>query len=305
MFHIIIEKACLQGTKNNQIMTILSAETSNLIRTTLSIEDELNLLLNLIKTLSLKRYHNTFFVKYQTLQRAYSISEFVWAYCYNPCFANKLISKIEERVPDYKQYLSILARANKKINVDNVFLEWNDAATELEKDDAEYPIAHSAENSSIWDRNSIKVSAVDGDIWNGLVFDRDILENIDSIQIELETVNSKGMQWGRVYEWSGDDIAAGCRSLYENTDEDVEEGEDLFLFAPFKHPLILRGVGLECIVSIHLLDGSKIKEDDVKLIFGVCNTHFCDWLSNEKFKLELAYGDKYIIDIANEAIDHP
>jgi len=285
-------------------MPILSAKTSNLIRTSLSVDDEFELLLNLIKTLSLKRYADAFFVKYKTLQRAYSIREFVWAYCYNPSFADRLIVRLEERVPDYKQYLSILARANKKIHIDNIFLEWNDAATELEKPDNIHPITYSVENSSIWTKNSIKVTSVDGDLWNGVVFASDILANIDTVQIELETTNSKGMQWGRVYEWSGDDIVASCKSIYDGA-EQIEQEDDLFLFTPFKHPLILRGVDLKCVVSIHLYDGTKIDDDNVKLVFSVCSESFCDWLSNEKFKLELAYGDKYIVDIAHEAIDHP
>ncbi len=285
-------------------MSILSAENSNLIRTELSIKDELNILLKVVKSLSLKRYDDAFFVKHNTLHRAYSIQEFVWAHCYNPSYANSLIQKIEEAVPDYKKYLSILARANKKINIDNIFLEWNDASLELEKDTTN-PIRYNVENSSIWDKNTIKVTAVDGEIWNGLILTCDVLTNIDTLQVEIETVNSKGMQWGRVYEWSGNDIIKNSRSLYEGVQENVEQEDDLFLFTPFKHPLILHGVSLKCIVSIHLYDTTKIDDDCVKLVFGVCNESFCEWLSNEKFKLELAYGDKYIVDIAHEAIDHP
>lgn len=285
-------------------MVISAPKTSELIRTELSLQDELNILLNLVKTLSLKRYQDTFFVKYNTLQKTYTINEFVWAHCYNPCYANRLIERIQEIVPDYKKYLSILARANKKINVDNVFMEWNDAATELERPEFTHPIVYSIENSSMWSKNAIKATAVDGDLWNGVVCTQDVLANIDSIQIEISTVNSKGMQWGRVYEWSGREVVEKCKSLYEGIEE-VSPDEDLFLFTPFKHPLILRGVEIECIVSIQLYDGSKVDEDNTKLVFGVCNTPFCEWLSNEKFKLELAYGDKYIVDIAHESIDHP
>lgn len=282
-------------------MTVKSLNTDALIRTELSFSDELKYLINLAKTLSLRRYGDSFYIKRTGLKHTYTLQEFVWGHCQNPASANRLYEQLEKIVPDYKTYSLVLSRSNKKVNHTNVYETWEDAALALEENNSF--VEYSADTSSLWnDNNEIKLYCVDGDMWHGMLFTSNALANIDSFQVQVSTVDSKGMNWGRVYEWSGSDIVQNCRPLVDEEDKSMEFDE-YFIFTPFKHPLILKDITVDVILSVQFYNDNNVDEEEIRPIFGLCSEDFMKWLSDEKFKLELAYGDKYIIDVPEKTID--
>lgn len=267
------------------------------------VQNELKKLVSIANKQSLRRYGDFFYTKTNKLKQIRSIREFAWGYCSHPCYANTLAAELKKIIPDYKKFLSILARANKKIVGDNLYETWEEAMNVVEPltGICQYPIAHTIENSCMWTDRILRVTDVDGDIWNGILFTQSSLANLDTIQLQLDAKNSDGMDWGRIYEWSGKDVVTKCKHLLGENEIGTT---DWYLFTPFKHPLILKNVDLKLKISVHFFDGRKPTEEDIKTVFGVCSEQFCDWLSNEKFKLELGFGDKYIIDTTKECIDH-
>lgn len=277
--------------------------TTPTIRTELSFADELDYLIELTKSLGLKRYGDSLYIKKSgnPLKHTFTLKEFVWGHCQNPCIANRLYEEIDKCLDDCKRYLSILARANKKVGYENLYETVEDCLYDTPENHINYTI----ETSQEWNNNTILAESNGADIWNGFIFTDKVLARMESLQIQLNTKDSVGVEWGRVYEWSGNEIVQNCRSLFEDNDEyDENSGEtDWYIFTPFKHPLILKNVDVQTIVTVQFYSSYEVDSEDIKLIFGVCSDDFREWLENEKFKLELAYGDKYIVDLQDGIID--
>lgn len=272
---------------------ILSSASSCLIRTDLGCEDELKLLCELIHKLELKRYDDVLYgsTNPAELKQLYTIREFTWAYCHNPCYANQLDKDLRRKIVNCKEFLSLLARSNKQISVDNMYESWNDASDNVDDPKTPEHISYSLDNSTTLNNNYINLTPADGDLWNGMLFTHETLENLEDVTIEVFSVNSDGVEWEKTYEFKHDEIVKTCKPLSLDN--------EWVIFTPFKHPFILRNMNFSCRLHINPLKNT----DEFRLIYGVCSEEFNKWMSTECLKLELAHGDKYIVDVVNETMD--
>ena len=268
----------------------------------LSFDQELEGLLETVSFLSLTRYGDVFYTKKVTLKKERSISEFVWGFCFNPCFAKTLIVELKKRVSDAKKYLSTLARANKGFNIDLLYECWEGAtkaAQQREKDES--PIVYSMENSCVWTNQTMYINSVDGDMWCGVIFPKTNLKDIDTIRIRINGVDDCGNKWGEIEEWSKDEIVENTKSVFNH---EFQEQDDWCIFMPYKHPVVLLNVDA---TTIHVTFKANFEEDYqeyVRPVYGICDGKFREWLGSNRIKVDLCNGSKFFIDTSNGTMTH-
>lgn len=265
---------------------------------------EYNELLDLIKFKQYRRYGDDLYAKYcfddgYEWKYEYNICELVWGFCKNPCFANKLVKKLEKTIPDMNQCLKVLAKGNVNVKSSRMYNRWETAMDAVDLNDNNKPmIIYSTENSHVWADKKVFCNDVDGELWHGVLMTKDAINQLDYIGVELSGKNYKGFDWKTEYRWHSTDVIELSRMF------DSEQSE-LVLFTPFKHPLILLGTGLNVSVSFNFLDGRLPKESQIKMVYGVCNTVLHNWIENptSTFTTELAYNRKLIVDTSKACVD--
>ena len=81
--------------------------------TNLTFSDELEKLLELVEYKQFIRIGQVLYAEYcGALKAECTVSELVWGWCRNPCFANTLIGELILNVPDYSR---ILGNGNRSI----------------------------------------------------------------------------------------------------------------------------------------------------------------------------------------------
>lgn len=235
-----------------------------------------------------------------------TITEFVWAYCYNPYFAKALVEKLRKTLNDTKEYHSILARSNQEVGPETLFEEYDEAKNNSNIKGNKAPISYSIEYSHDINQEILYATSEDGDLWNGIAITDSCLEQISKILVQIESVDDQYDEWITTYSFEKDQILEDCRDIFEGYEYEGDE-ERWFHFTPFKHPFILRNVNAKLRVAFMFNDGFTFEdfrdeEEKIRMLYGVASDDFQSWLECGKFKLELAMGDKYIVNTAKETI---
>lgn len=267
-------------------------------------DDEYRELMNLIKFKKYRRYGNDLYAHYQfddgyEWKFEYNLCEIVWGFCKNPCFANTLVKKLEEDVPDMNKCITTLAKGNNKISSKKMFSSWSSAMDAIDLNDTPKPmIVYSTESSHVLTNKKVFCNDVDGDMWHGLLMTDEVIENLEHISVELTGVNSNGKLWSTEYRWFVTDVVSQSKRF-------EREDSGLMLFSPFKHPIILMGSGINIAVSFHFMDGRLPDESQIRMIYGLCNTVLHKWIETPSttFTTHLAYDRKLIVDTSNGRVD--
>lgn len=271
----------------------------------MSFSDEYKDLMELIKFKQYRRYGNDLFSQFcfddgYEWKLEYNICELVWGFCKNPCYAKRLVKTLEKDIPDMNKCLKVLAKGNSNIRSERMYNRWDTAMDAIDLNDKKNKpmIVYSTENSHVWSNKKVFCSDVDGELWHGILMTQDALTNLDYIGVELIGTNVDEENWETEYRFHSSDILKQVRSFtYDN--------QELQLFTPFKHPLIMLNSGLEISVSFNFIDGRLPKESQIKTVYGVCNTSLRKWLEKptSTFTTELCLGRKLIVDTTKECVD--
>lgn len=267
----------------------------------MTFDEEYYELIKLFKLKEFRRYGDDLYTKYcfdwgYEWKFEYNICELVWGFCKNPCFAKGLIKQLEKDIIDMNIFVKVLAKSNKAIKPEKLCNRWDSAMDLIELNDYKTPVVvYSTENSHIWTDKKIVCDDVDGELWHGILMTEDFLSNLGNICIELSGRNIDNDIWEKRFVWDSCDLMNSSRVFEDN----------VYIFTPFKHPLILLNSGLEVSVSFNFVDGRLPKEGHVKIIYGVCNSSLKDWIENPTttFTTELAFGHKISVDTSNGIID--
>lgn len=274
----------------------------------MTFDDEYTKLLDLIKYKEYRRYGKDLYAKYifdggYEWKYEYNICEFVWGFVKNPCFAPGLVRYLEKNVIDMRKYLKILAKSNKRVDSSRLYHKWESAMNVAESCDKPC-IIYSTENSHLMMSGKIFCNDVDGELLHGLLMTKSFVANLDYINIELAGTNQEGRQWRMDYRFHQSEV---------NKDSHYFEGDqpDLIFYAPFKHPLILMGSNLECVVSFNFIKNDDCVtthnafENQVKIVYGVCGGDMKKLIDQptNTFTCELCRGHSLIIDTSNGYVD--
>ena len=268
----------------------------------MTFEEEYADLLKLIKFKDHRRYGTDLYAKYcfdggYEWKHEYNICELVWGFCKNPCFAKELVVELDNNVIDMNVFMKTLAKGNKKIKSNKLCCDWDSAIAQLDTNDSNAPfIVYSTENSHLWSDKKIFCDDIDGELWHGILMTPDVLYGLDHITLELSGKNSDGVEWLKEIRWAVEDIIVNSRAF----------DEELNLFTPFKHPLILTNSGISLNVYFNFIDGKLFAENQIKMVYGICSSSLKKWIEDptSPFTTELAFGDKIIIDTSNSIVNY-
>ena len=270
----------------------------------MSFADEHQELLTLINYKNYRRYNNDLYALYDTdgtgqseWKFEYNICEFVWGFCKNPCYAKRLTKALEDDVQNFNGFLKVLARSNNNIKPSNLYHKWDTAIDVADKETNERPsIVYSTESSHLWSNKKVFCNSIDGELWHGILMTKDTVDNLESIRIDLQGTNSRNMEWKSDYLWHVSDVMMKCKTFGEDN--------NLVLFTPFVHPVILIGDCVQLAVSFSFTDGRLPKESQIKIVYGICNSALTKWLEKSTgFKTQLTPNRKLIVNIPNNTVD--
>lgn len=253
-------------------------------------QDELKALLELIEFKQYHRYGQTLYARYETMKPEITLCELAWGFCRNPCFANKLYGDLNNIVPDRTKFSSLMSKSNRAIESELLNPSFDYAMRQICSKISSVMLAYSTESTNMRDRTEIEVngsatqylhaSDEDGELWHGLLIENQTDWNkIDSIKIALQL---------------NDDVVWQHTFNRREVAKHIKAVNDVCMWVPFKHPVIMFNVGLEVLTQINF-DGEP--EQEVKQVFGVGSNEFCVWLSETSFETKLCKDNYLLIDM--------
>ena len=264
----------------------------------LTFQNELDILNDLIDFKAYVRYNEALFVEHcGALKPECTVSELVWGWCRNPCFANALIHNLMQTIPDYPK---VLGSGNRNVCSKLIASDFDGAMKMLCKKDGTAPVlAYSKETTNpnsvtmfSGDNEDILLQEMyatedDGEFWNGLVIpNEEWVNEVDKITVSVyganeDLANEDLLLWQKTFASQKQII----RRVYTRN--------DMVMFQPFTHPLTLMNLDVTIVTKILYKDnvmarmvGANSQSAAVQL-FSIGSNGFCDWLQQAKFETKL------------------
>lgn len=271
----------------------------------LTFDDELNALLELVEFKSFVRYGHALYAEHcGVLRPECTVSELVWGWCRNPCFANRLIQLLMSLLPDYPK---VLGRSNRDIKESLVAENFDQAMVKVCKKDGRAPVlAYSMESTNSDDHvyedmngdtdphyvRILNATELDGELWHGLlVADEDWARGVNSITVGIYGSGKKGACNNLLWQYTFGSGSVAKRTYVRN---------DVVVFQPFKHPLPL--MDLDIVVVTKIIFKSTATNVDAFQLFGIGSDGFCNWLQQGKFEVKLCKKSSARVDMKNHEI---
>jgi hypothetical protein len=272
-------------------------------------QDDLKSLLELIQFKQFHRYGQVLYAKYPDTSGAagpagyiskpeLTLSELAWGFCRTPAFAVRLNADLDRLVPDCDKYSTVLSKANRLMTTTNMHPSFDYAMRDIcAKPKTATVLTYSVESTSLKDvlitnadGTSVQIlnaTDEDGELWHGLyVHDNADWNKVDSITVGIKV---KGQtMWQQTFS----------RARVMRRTKTIND--DVTVFTPFKHPMILLGLGVTIETRICF---EREPENEVHQIFGVGSNDFCKWLSDTAFEVKLTKGNYAVIDMPTAQIN--
>jgi len=263
---------------------------------TTTFKDELNKLLDLIRYKRYYRSGDVLYVRYDYFKPECTISELVWGFCVNPCYAKRLTDTLLATLPDYPMILSV---SGQNISNDTIQISFDDAMRIVCSKDQNADISFSNESTSKFDNSSyndqgeyierFSASDDDGEIWYGLRVDEFWLRAVDQVYVYFTSSTDNNTKlWEHKYN--------GQHTI----EKYIKNRNDVIMFHPFKNPLPLLDLDMRLWIEIKYNDSPVFT--NVQQIFGVCSTQFCKWLMDTLLEIRLYHRQVAYLDFKNKAV---
>ncbi len=262
--------------------------------------DELKNLIQLIKFKGYRRNGCVLYAKYEFFKPECTISELVWGFCHNPCYARRLVHQLSTMLPDY---IEIMGKSNQMITESFMFSSFDTAMAQLCNKIQTPPnhISFSTESTNKYDLMftdaSQNVTVVhnatddDGELWHGLhintsthVSSEEWCDMVEDISVSIYDIGSPNttLLWQHKF------------SKRASISKRLKMHNNVLMFHPFKHALPLLDVDIRIMTciryksNVHARDVPQVMTEQV---FGICSNDFCSWLSESSFELKLCKKD--------------
>lgn len=261
----------------------------------LTFDDELKALYDLIRFKKFIRYGNALFTEYcGELRPERTVSELVWGWCHNPCFAKGLIDELMRTVPDYPK---LLGNANRSVQSSLIAKNFDQAMVLVCSKQPNHPhLAYSSESTNsgdcVFEENinycrMLNATEEDGELWNGLLISgENWAHGVKSIKVSIYG-GEHNLLWQ--YTFSGSSIQ-----------KRVHHRNDVYIFQPFKHPLPL--LDLDITVQTKIVFKTDATDLDATQLFGVISNGFCEWLQQARFEVKLCKKSIAMADLRARTI---
>jgi hypothetical protein len=252
----------------------------------LTFEDELQALLDLVEFKQFVRYGHALYADYfGVLKPECTVSELVWGWCKNPCFANSLIHDLMVIVLDYPK---VLGRANRSIRQKYLARDFDQAMGYICAKDGSAPVlAYSMQstnpNDQVYEESGVdndhyvrllNATDEDGELWHGLL----VSDEMWARGVESVTVSIYGGRKKRSLLWQHNFTGSSIKKR-------TRRRNDVVMFQPFKHPLPLMDLDITMVTKI--IFKPEATDVDANQVFGIASNKFCDWLQRGKFEVKL------------------
>jgi hypothetical protein len=268
------------------------------IKQTMTDEDlELNLyeqekmLKNALKQTKYQRFGNAFYSKRGQLIKECGLREFAWNYCSQPQYANKMTKWLKKNVVDSKKVLRLFSSGNQKLHKKDLIDDWNLALEEAYKLKRKPNYVYTCDVGSFDDKNSeFKIACEDGDLFNGLIFEKTMWKEVTGLSIGLRyrfkdcDEDNEEDNFGNIeYDYNQNDL--------EKILSDVEFDEHV-LVVPFKHPIPLVNLKGEMYITVYT-NSDSFEFDDVRPVLTLANSLYRKWIEENSFMFSFDEREKF------------
>lgn len=265
--------------------------------------DELKALIALVRFKKYKRDGCVLYAKYDIYKPECTVSELVWGFCRNPCYARKLVRELLANIPDYPE---ILSKSTQMIQRDTIYPSFDAAMVQLCKKKDAPQIVFSTESTNIRDGfyidednrvvQSHNASDDDGETWHGFLVTPEWAKSVSNVSVGLFT-QCEG--WSDTMIWQHSYGPASIAKRVKNIDN------GLCLFQPLKHPLPLLNLNLRVGVQITYKASVTTTEtfEPPRQVFGILSNDFSNWLVESSIQLKLFKNETAKINMQDETID--
>ena len=267
--------------------------------------DELKALVDLVKFKNYRRSGCVLYAKYGYFKPECTITEMVWGFCRNPCYARSLSRELSALIPDY---VDIFAKANQCITQDSIFPTFDYAMRELatkankaNKTPAPKHIAFSSESTNPCDgividgescqyERTLHATDEDGEIWCGIsIPDENWIDNVVNVAITIHGGDSENNELLWQNTFSRASVA-----------KRMKKRNDVLMFQPFKHALPLLDLKLRMTICItYRADANNIEGAQ---IFGILSDPFCEWLRESSLEIKLCKKNVALVNMSDHTI---
>ena len=266
--------------------------------------DELKALIALVRFKKYKRDGCVLYAKYDIYKPECTVSELVWGFCRNPCYARKLVRELLANIPDYPE---ILSKSTQMIQQDTIYPSFDAAMVQLCKKIGAPQIVFSTESTNIRDGfyidednrvvQSYNATDDDGETWHGFLVTPEWVNGVSNVCVCLY---SQCEGWSDTMIWQHSYGPASITKRIKNIDN------DLCLFQPLKHPLPLLNLNLR--VSVQITYKSAVTTIDESFatprqVFGILSNDFSNWLVESSIQLKLFKNETAKINMQDKTID--
>lgn len=259
--------------------------------------EELETLTKLVTFKGYKRYGCVFYAKYDFYKPECTVSELVWGFCRNPCYARQLARELSIRVPDFAD---VLSKSNQLICSDTVYQSFDQAMAQICKKDNAPQMVFSTEGTSSYDETYENVQILnatedDGELWHGLLMPSSCNGNtVDYIKICMLSSSNPGLLlWQHTFKTA-------------SVAKRIKQRGDLRVFQPFKNPFPLLDLDVRIVTTIVLKKGhvfAEQQQEPIKQLFSVCSTAFCTWLIESSIEIGLCKNSIALIEFPEHSIE--
>ena len=267
----------------------------------LTFQDELKALIQLVKFKNYRRSGCVLYAKYGYFKPECTITELVWGFCRNPCYARALSRELSALIPDY---VELMGKANQSIESESIYCTFDYAMKELarsRRDKVPKALVYSSESTNPCDSividsencqyvRTLHTTDEDGEIWCGiLVQNEQWAKNVERITVSIYEgdVESNYLLWQHTYS-------------HASVAKRVKKRNNIYVFQPFKHALPLLDLKLRMTTCItYRADAENI---GAMQLFGVLSDHFCEWLQESSLEIKLCKNSVALVNMADHQI---
>lgn len=247
-------------------------------------QDELISLIELVQFKGYKRNGCVLYAKYGYFKPECTISELVWGFCRNPCFARQLVRDLSVHILDYTD---ILSKSNS--NITTIYSSLDAAMAKICKKTApRVQIAYSSQGTNPADSLTIQNGQLslqngqfvqvhnatdeDGEMWHGLTVGQSWELFVSNVKVSIFNSDESSLLWQYRY---------GKKSVIKR----VRDVNGARVFQPFKHSLPLLGLDIKVVTTVTFVVGCP--SVDSKQIFSILSKEFSNWMSDASLELKL------------------
>jgi hypothetical protein len=259
-------------------------------------DEELKNLQDLIAFKGYRRNGCVLYAKYDFFKPECSISELVWGFCRNPCYARRLARVLYDSIPDYTE---TLGKANRTLCRSSLKPSFDEAMAVVCRPGNKENIAFSTQGTSPFDMDGVlnldpvqvfNATDEDGQLWHGLVVPPEWEDEVSHIAVNIYADNWREL-WTQVFS-SKTSIAKRIR-----------QRNDVRVFHPFQHPLPLLDLNIRLTLVINYKPGCTLLPGQVQQVFGICSNDFLRWLSDSSLEIGLSKKQVAHINIGSNSIE--